>query len=155
MITHLICANGRFWSELKRFDFPSEDDVLARVIGGLDGVRDFSLLLWKLPTGQRLVDVTPEDEADEYMQCAGSATALTIEVRRRIGDEFVRSTVGRPRNGAAESVEVSWAGHTESIWSTELFDATEALGLFSHYRQTNSVPDGYDLRAAAEHVVQE
>src|SRR4029077_11440221 len=97
--THAVLMNGRTWGDAQPLESGGVDDI-RRMLHNFDGTKAFSLLLWKLPAGKRLDDVkSPDKEADEYIQCAGSADRMTCEVRRSFGGEHEHFVVGHAPNG--------------------------------------------------------
>ena len=128
--------------------FPAQ---LRRSLGDLDGNEDFAYLLYYVPDDAGWPDAPGYDDSkydDEYMQSAGSADAMTIEVKRREGDGELRHyVIGRPGDDAdAPDVEVRYGSHALSVRPTEVFDADEAARVYYEYFQTRTVPDTYVLR---------
>jgi hypothetical protein len=145
--THVTCTNGAFWMELDDAYRPIPDQI-ARLLGILDGTERYSLLLWKLPEGADFRDVDLDD-ANEYMQCAGSADKMTVEVRRITDSGPEQFVVGRPQ-GSAEpeesAVTINWNKHHLVVAPNEVFAAPEAAALFVEYYETGWVPSSYSLR---------
>jgi hypothetical protein len=115
----------------------------------MDGERLFSLLLWRLPRGLEFVDSNPTKNADEYLQCAGSADRMTLEVRRREGAGFAQYCIGRGpslRATSASLVQISWAGHEVTVAPEEVFTAGEAESVFTEYFVSGKIPADCNLR---------
>jgi hypothetical protein len=89
--------NGRTWMAVHSIDRGEANDIGA-TLARLDGTKFYSLLLWKLPPGKSLYDVSPDEDANEYVQCAGSADRMTVEVRRLKGDMYEQFVVGPAPN---------------------------------------------------------
>ena len=82
--THALAINGTTWMDLQEVGKGELDD-LDRFLHRLDGNKLYSLILWKMPAGKHLDEVDPDTDAEEYIQCAGSADRMTVEVRRKNG----------------------------------------------------------------------
>jgi hypothetical protein len=85
------------------------------------------------------------------LQAAGSAEALTIEIRKTGGAQWgcrwVRYVVGHPH--AADlplDVTIEMSGSAVHVSSAEVFDAEEAADLFLAYHQSGDIPVAYSLR---------
>jgi hypothetical protein len=84
----------------------------------------------------------------EYMQSAGSAAAMTVEVKRREDDGVLRQyAIGRRVSDAGNTV-ISWAGGKRSITvpTTETFTADEALPVYQQWCRDGTVSRTYRLR---------
>jgi len=132
-------------------DFMPLPDQIRHSLGRLDGTEDFAYLLYYVPDDAGWPDAPGYDDSkydDEYMQSAGSADAMTIEVKRREDDGELRHyVIGRPGDDAdAPDVEVRFSEYSQLIRPTEVFDANEAAQVYYAYFQTRTVPDTYVLR---------
>jgi hypothetical protein len=145
--THAVYVNGRTWMAGPGIDRGEENDI-AKMLGRLDGSRSFSLLLWKLPPGKHLDETNPGRDANEYIQCAGSAERMTVEVRRLAGGTYEHFVVGRGPNGENRGIEetIDWDGVKTLVAPNEVFSAEEAAELFHSYYRTGWVPSRYVLR---------
>jgi hypothetical protein len=139
--THALTINGQTSFELSDVVKPAAD-VLARSIGLLDGERKFALLLWRLPVDRTLDEIDLKTEPVEYLQCAGSASRLTIEVSESDDGIGVRQYV----LGTADALsadppteEIRWQDHTAEVYSSEVFDSSQAIEIFSYYLLHNVV----------------
>jgi hypothetical protein len=109
----------------------------------------YSLSLWRLPEG------VPFDRVDlvawprEYVQAAGSADGMTVEVRR-LGEpgqrHYVVGRAGRDTSAPPVEVVIPWNGCETGAYSTEVFSAAEAAEVFTQYYDTGQVPDTFRLR---------
>jgi len=136
-------------------DFRPYDDQIHRTLSLL-GDGKSTLLFWALPEGDDALmnsDAEPTD-AEEYLQCAGTAEQMTIEIQRREPDGVLRHyIVGRtpPVPGEPE-LEVFWADgefHT-TITESEAFDADSAAPVFQYYFRHRDVAAGTPLRLLPE-----
>ena len=103
--------------------------------------------------GRRRVRIcwTTSRLSDEYLQSAGSADALTVEVRTIDGDGAAHQfVVGKPGGGAegAPSEVIRWddGRHSTTVHPREVFTADEAAKVFYAYFLTDEVPARYTLR---------
>ncbi|TCC36933.1 hypothetical protein [Kribbella sindirgiensis] len=148
-VTHALTMNGRVHGEVKDPDLLPRE-VIEQRLGLLDGVDRYSLSLWRLPVGVPFDRVDLAVWPQEYVQVAGSADRMTVEVRRP-GDPGERQyVVGRavPDNsGPAGEVVIRWNGCESRVYSYEVFSAAEAAEVFVRYYETGQVPDTFRLRA--------
>jgi len=142
-MTVIVGINGQSWM------VSSGDDGIERILRGLDGERWHSLVLALLPVGVDFRDCDLDAEVDEYIQCAGSADRLTIEVRKREAKGLVQYVVGsqlHEQDSPRPTEEVGWGDHAVHVYDQELFDATSALPIFLEYGATGELPDGFTTR---------
>ena len=140
--------NGRTWGDAQPLERGGGDDI-GRMLSRFDGTKAFSLLLWKLPPGKRLDDVkSPDEEANEYIQCAGSADRMTCEVRRLRGGKYEHLVLGHATNGEnpGNQETIRWDDVETLVAPNEVFSADEAAELFLSYYRTGCVPSKYVLR---------
>jgi hypothetical protein len=123
-------------------------DDFTRRLGRLDGTNLYSLLLWKLPPGKSLYDTSPDEDANDYIQVAGSADRMTVEVRRLSRDKVEHFVVGRAPNGhnPGKKETIHWDDIETVVAPNEVFSANEAAELFVSYYRTGWVPSRYVLR---------
>jgi hypothetical protein len=144
--THAIYLNGDTWMELQVEGGLLDD--FTRTLRRLDGTKLYSLLLWKLPPGKSLDETSATEEANEYLQCAGSADRMTCEVRRSNGGGYEHFVVGRAPNGnnRGGNETIHWDGVDTVVAPNEIFTADEAAELFVSFYRTGWVPSKYVLR---------
>ncbi|MGL6234055.1 MAG: hypothetical protein ACRC20_01790 [Segniliparus sp.] len=90
-----------------------------------------------------------EIDPQEWIEAAGTADRLTVEVKRRDADGVHRLyTVGRP--GAANEGQTSETlrfTFTEAhVCPSEVLTAAEAIGIFQHYYDHHQIPVDWELR---------
>jgi hypothetical protein len=147
--THVFSMNGQFWAELKDSFGPINEEI-RRLLWRLNGSDRYSFILSRLPEGKRLDEVSVENELGEYLQCAGSADRMTVEMRTVMADgseqQFV---VGRPCDtiDAMRTVEVRWNEVVTRVRQNEVFNADEAAAIFVAYYETAQIPSSYVLRS--------
>ena len=144
--THALGINGTTWMDLQEIDKGKVHDF-TKMLQRLDGNELYSLILWKLPPGKSLDEAAPKRNATEYIQSAGSADRMTVEVRRKNGAGVEHFVVGRPNGGNTGKREtIHWDSAETVVAPNEVFDATEAAELFTSYHRTGWVPSNYVLR---------
>lgn len=116
----------------------------------LNGTERWFLLFYPLPDGKTFEEF--RDQATErYIQAAGTAEAMTVEIRKpggqQWGADWVRYTIGHPHDGDAPlDVAIPLPRGDQMISAPEVFDAEEAGQLFMAYHETGDIPAGYVLR---------
>src|SRR5256885_1768117 len=118
----------------------AEIDEFAAPLRRFNGADRFALTLWALPAGMNYDQARASSrDALEYIQAAGRADALTVEIRAAGGSEWgaewVRYVVGRAHTGELPTLDVAieLPRNIELIARHEVFDADEAAGLFYGY----------------------
>lgn len=145
--THAVTLNGTSRSEVT--ELLGSEKMIRNVLGRLDGESEFAVSLWRLPEGKRLWDELPVGWPWLFVQAAGSAERMMIEVRQenpdgsdnlyKIGRRFLEGS-------SVDVVQVPWRDRVDEVPENETFEATEAGDIFWHYYQHGSVPEGYVLR---------
>ncbi|MFV8142043.1 hypothetical protein ACNQR7_31140 [Mycolicibacterium senegalense] len=122
--------------------------VMRRDLQSMDGADPWAVTLSIRPAGGAAQDETMV----RYLQTAGSAEMLTVEIRQAGGTEMgavsVRSVVGHLHSGpsAPRDVEIVLPRSTEWITRHEVFTADEVADLFDRYYRTDTIGDGYTFR---------
>jgi hypothetical protein len=145
--THVMEYSGRTVTTLSRGAGPLQ---FAGPLRRLDGTERWCLVLYALPAGKSYEDIAGQG-ADEYLQAAGSADKMVVEIRKPAGQqwgvEWVRFVVGHPHGDSPPRDEsITLPDTTEKISRPELFEAEEAAELFLSYYRTGDIPAGYVLR---------
>ena len=143
----MVTVNGSFSFEIRE---PIEEarDQLRNTLSRIDGKDRYSLVLWAMPEGKRLVELDEDKDAREYIQCAGSAAAMTVELRTESAGEGQQLVVGRlpgPRLNEP-NVRIPWDEYEVVVYEDEVFTASEAAELFGSYLEQGSVPARFMLR---------
>ncbi|WP_157497067.1 hypothetical protein [Leifsonia sp. Leaf264] len=120
-------------------------------LDALDGERTWSYALWPLPNGQRMKDLEPFVTGDQFLQSAGTAGAMSIELREIDGDGHARQfAIGRPDTyyGAGHVEAVVWSAgvHALHLFPGEVFGADEAAAIYFSYYSSGTVPAAYRRR---------
>lgn len=115
---------------------------------GQDG--NWYLVFYRLPDGKSYEDVRGE-ATTEYIQAAGDADAMAVEVRKRGGAQWgahwVRYVIGRAHTGNPPlDVPIVLPKGDQMVSAAEVFTADEAAQLFIAYYKTGDIPDDYVLR---------
>ena len=146
-VTHVLTYSG-----VSRLEIIGElaERVTRRAPMLMDGKDEFAISLSRLPEGMRLRDNLPALWDDLFVQAAGSAAAMMVEVRRPNPDgahslyKLARLLMeGEQSTGA---VDIAWNGRVDSVPAEEAFDAAEAGDIFWYYYQHDAVPEKYELR---------
>ena len=138
-------------SSSSAFPHPTEDpdEKLRGAFGRMDGDRLFTFLLWELPDGRSFERGLRGLEPLVFIQCAGSADALTVEVREP-GTEggYVLSTVGRAdEEPGPQDVQIEWRGNTALVCRNERWNSDHAAALFlAYWRGKGTLPDNVAKR---------
>ena len=150
--THVISSNGGESLHFLRDQLRSYMEQIRLELGLMDGIQDWAFSLWRAPVGKDL-DELDEDELhpERFMQSAGSAEAMVVEVKFVEDDGQARLyTVGRPGGdySGAPSVRIPFQDgkYHVDVYPNEVFTADEATEIYYHYFQTDRVPDQYVLR---------
>jgi len=108
-----------------------------------------ALTLWPLPEGMSYDDAEHLPRTT-YLQAAGTADALMVDIRKpggaQWGCESVRYFVGHSSTPAPLDVPIKLPQRAEMVSADEVFGADEAADLFLAYQQTGDLPPGYALR---------
>jgi len=123
------------------------DQQIARGLRGVDAGSDASCVLWAIPAGQEFLDVD-YSQIGTYLQCAGTANSLTIEMRIEQGETVHHYVLGRrgdPRAlGKAELVDSELGG--VMVFPNEVFNVEEAIRIFQYYYAHDTAPEDCELR---------
>lgn len=146
--THIDQMNGYSRGPLIDSVRPFPDQIKF-ALNRMNGASFWAWSLWRAPEDADLLEDIPL--SDEYMQCAGSSEAMTLEVRTLdkdgIGHQFV---IGKPEdNQGEEPTEViAWDEnkYSTTVYKNEVFTADEAAEVFYSYFLTNEVIEPYTLR---------
>ncbi len=146
--THIVQLNGFARSPLVDVARPYEDQIRFSV-RRTDGAKLWAYSLWRAPDGADLLAEIPFSE--EYIQCAGDAVGVTVEVR--VVDEAGTAhqyTVGKPTGGdesePTETIRWDEGRHSAKVHPHEVFTLDEAADLFVAYYRDDRVPADHTLR---------
>lgn len=97
-------------------------------------------------------DLTREELAwtdGRYIQAAGVADKMTVEVRKEEDGVLQLFAIGRPPASdpvGGPGVVIQVGAHTTLVHENEVFEAVEAAEICFHYFQNNEVSEDYVLR---------
>lgn len=142
--THTRLLNGFMRGPLLD-DVRPYPDQIRHSLNSMNGTPNWAYSLWRGPE-----DADPSEE-QEYMQCAGTADAMTIEVRTLDpGGTAQQHTVGRPGGdytaGPTEVIRWNDGRDSTTVYPSEVFTADEAADVFYAYFLTDKVAAPYVLR---------
>ncbi len=124
-------------------------DQIRFSLNRMNGSSFWAWSLWRAPEGADLLDSIPLSE--EYMQCAGTAEALALEVRRLDPDGNAHQyAIGKPGGDLAgeptEVIHFDNGRYFTTVYPHEVFTADEAAVVFYTYFLTDEVSQPYELR---------
>lgn len=125
-----------------------EIDLLGRMLTRLDGKTRFSMVLTKLAPGKTILHKREMKRDKNYIQCAGSAKGMSIEIRIVKSGTATQYAVGRSTwwRWGDPKVAIHWSEYTVKVYRDEIFRAKEATKLFAYYLVHNEIPKKYVLR---------
>jgi hypothetical protein len=148
--THIETRNSDSYGYLID-SFRSYHDQIALALRQLDGSKRWAYSLWRAPAGVYFYDIDMNWSQKQYLQTAGSAEAMTIEVRFVEDDGKARQyVVGRPGGDYSEQPAVTLRFLDETrklhLYPNEVFEWEEAADIYYQYFLTDRVPEPYVLR---------
>lgn len=119
----------------------------SHVLGRMDGAGFFAYNMWHHQEAAHFEDVDIDAHSGEYLQCAGSAKAMTVELRQESADghdHWVLATgpiTGEMHHTVTWDVEFFAQVHVEEVFTSE-----QAAPLFEEYYLTGTIPDSVPRR---------
>lgn len=145
-LPHVLQSNG---DTRVKYQLPVESHrALPHRFGRMDGVRLFAYAMWPIPPGFEFADGRYDSSRSEvFIQCAGSAGRLAVELREQVGDELVHWVLADPsvEAGACDQ-RVEWDAFGMDVHANEVFDSVSAAALFDEYYETGTVDDRWKHR---------
>lgn len=146
--THIAQMNGSSRGPLVDSIRPYVDQIRFS-LGRMNGSSFWAYSLWRAPDGADLLADIPLSE--DYLQSAGTADAMTVEVRVVDADGTAHQfTVGKsggdPAAGRTEIIRWDDGHHSTTVHPHEVFTADEAADIFHAYFVTDEIPAPYVLR---------
>ncbi len=146
--THGTARNWRVLMAVP--DDPREaDERIANGLSLLDGTDRWSYALWRLPEDNPVRGLSHEG-ATEFLQSAGTAQRMTIEMMRHQSqpeDAYYLYAVGKPGGTTSlQDTTITWAGKTTPVAENEVYTAAEAAKVYAYYRKHDTVPPDSTLR---------
>ncbi|WP_336085782.1 hypothetical protein [Nocardia sp. SSK8] len=145
--THRVTYSDR----LKVFIGPHEDvDSFLRPLRRMDGHQRYALELTLLPEPMPATDVTATASSargDLALQCAGSASAMTLRLRTTIDHVTRRYTLGF--TGSRLGLPTVYLPHGDAdtyVYPEEVFTAEHATEIFRGFFHAGTVPAGLQRR---------
>jgi hypothetical protein len=119
----------------------------ARMLTTLDGVERLTYSVWRGTRPESIV-VRSSDVGESFVQAAGSAEAMTVEVRLPGPDGRGHlHTVGKQAPVSEDSVLIpTSAERAVRVFSNEVFTADEAADVFAQYIDSGAVGEPFTLR---------
>lgn len=148
--THAMTVNGDFSLDfvLRR---PTVHEEIGQLLERMDGVEIFAASLWALPAGKRLDEVDLQSWPNEYIQCAGAADRLTVEIRRLEAGNPQQLVIGRAIEATSKRETVNWDSgkYSVQVQENEILTWREATKLFADYYEKRSVAEDFEVREIA------
>ncbi|MFC9876990.1 hypothetical protein [Nocardia salmonicida] len=145
--THRVTYSDR----LKVFIGPHEDvDSFLRPLRRMDGHQRYALDLTVLPEPVPATEVTTtvsSARGDLALGCAGSADAMTLQLRTTIDHVTRRFTLGLP--GGRLGLPTVYLPHGDEdtyVYPEEVFTADNAVEIFRDFFHAGAVPAGLQQR---------
>ncbi|KJQ53333.1 hypothetical protein [Microbacterium sp. SA39] len=120
---------------------------LRLMLGHLDGDGKYTYSIWRATNPESII-VTRKDAGDTFLQAAGSASAMTIEIRKPGPDGKGRLyTVGRDvaTDKAAILIPIN-DKRAVRVSANEVFSADEAAAIFTKYHETGTLAEPFVFR---------
>lgn len=112
----------------------------------MDGTEFYAYSVWHYPDHIKF-DKVDADAVEEFLQCAGSAEAMTIERRRSLPEGgYGLFVLGHGPAEGTELVEIPWDQHVVQVYPSEVFTGEQACTVFEQYFHSATVPDGLHER---------
>lgn len=127
-----------------------ERQEIAEALPRMDGRRLWALAMWPFPNDVHFDDVNYEEASSFYVQCAGRAQAMTVEIRERtpeVPKHYVLG-LGEPTGGA--DVVIEFDEFAVNVHPEEVFNAEQATEVFHEYINTGTVGDRWHRRLIIE-----
>ncbi|WP_354697185.1 hypothetical protein [Paraconexibacter sp. AEG42_29] len=144
IVTHADSATSDRFRGVRASSPEGVRDRIARSLALLDGERYFAYALARLPSPTALHTVD-RLEITEFVQVAGSAIRLTIEVRHVSNDVIRHDVLG---HGAAQqnAETITFGGNSLTVHRHEVFDAASATDVLMHYYEHDVAPEAMTRR---------
>lgn len=149
--THVVTLNGDMSIPVLDVDGPPEAEI-AGYLSRLDGEELFAVALWRLPDGFGLGSAEAYRASDDnYLQSAGSATGMTVEMRSTVDGVARQFAVGKGTSvrSAVPDAEVRFGRQTVKVFGDEVFTADEAADIYRHYFASGELPTDLLVRELA------
>ena len=110
------------------------------VLGRMDGVDFFAYSLWHHRQTAHFEDVDVDAHSDVYLQCAGSAETLVVELRERTGDGYEHWVLASGLVTGDKDRVITLAGDsTVEVHQAEVFTSELAGPIFEDYYRDGTV----------------
>ena len=137
-----VSNGGKQQSIAHRIDFPWQ---FGQLLSRFDGMQRSALTVSKVPEGRYYEDLSDDEKtamSESYIQAAGSARAMSVEMRYPIDGVHHLFVVGRPgpRHGEPP-VEIPFFSGKRSltVYPEEVFTADDATQLFFDWATTGDI----------------
>ncbi|WP_296137108.1 hypothetical protein [uncultured Tessaracoccus sp.] len=105
----------------------------------MNGDKLYSYVLWHYPADE---EFSHPDFLTDYLQCAGTAERLTVELRTTHPDgTHTHWTLGHATPTGTANEPIHWNGNTTTVHPQEVWTAEQAAPLFEQYATHRTIPD--------------
>lgn len=125
----------------------SASDYFRHVLSLLNGEGKYTYSIWRGSNPESIV-VRRDDIGETFLQAAGSADAMTVEVGLVDADNNSKLyAIGRQETASDAKQLIPMSDERAiQVFSSEVFTSDEAATIFNHYYLTEAVPETYALR---------
>lgn len=117
-----------------------------KTLANMNGTSFFAYCMWSYPDDVYFDELDLSTAGQEYLQCAGSAEAMSVEIRILVDDGYEQYAIRREPLSGECNVVIPYDAYSVTIYPSEVFTAKQAALLFDHYLKTTTIPEGYHLR---------
>jgi hypothetical protein len=106
------------------------------------------MVLFHLPAQMSSFSDLDVDSVRNYLQAAGGADGMTIEIREDKGPSVRHLVLGRGASSGETTAETTlrWKGQENSLFENEVFNSIQAWSVFDRYFARPMLPDGLTHR---------
>lgn len=123
-----------------------ERDEVALRLPNMDGDDFWALAVWPFPDDVHFYDVDYEEASSFFLQCAGSAESMTVEMREDTPEGPCQYVLGwAPPTGGAD-VQIEFDEYAVEVHREEAFTAEQAEAVFRSYIDTGTVDERWHRR---------
>lgn len=129
-----------------------ERDEIALRLPNMDGRDVWAYSIWPFPDGVDFEDVDKEEASSFYVQCAGSAEAMTVEIRERTPRGPRHFVLGLAEPTGEADVVIEFDEFAVNVHPEEVFNAAQATEVFHEYIETGTVGERWHRREITDRM---
>lgn len=123
-----------------------ERDEIALRLPNMDGRDVWAYSIWPFPDGVDFEDVDKEEASSFYVQCAGSAESMTVEIRERTPRGPRHFVLGLAEPTGEADVVIEFDEFAVTVHEEEVFTAPRATQVFHEYISTGTIGRAWHRR---------